>query len=160
MQGGTDKLKLDFTYNTTGNPDNNGNVLTQKITVPTVGTNQGWTATQSYTYDSLNRLKSAQETTPTQQGWQQTYNYDRYGNRNFDEANTTTLSKNCQSGSTNVVCAADVPVYNPSINSPYNRLTGYTYDSSGNIEKDAQGRKFTYDAENKQDVSILFTIFT
>jgi len=45
---------------------NNGNVTKQTITVPTVGQTPGFTAVQDYTYDSLNRLKSAVENiTPT-----------------------------------------------------------------------------------------------
>jgi hypothetical protein len=51
-------LKLNYDY---GTNDNNGNVLSQTITVPSVGTNQGFTAVQNYSYDSLNRLKSAVE---------------------------------------------------------------------------------------------------
>ena len=142
-QGATDKLKLDFSYGTT---QNNGNVQSQTITVPTVGTTAGFTATQNYVYDSLNRLKSAEETIPNQTGWKQTFQYDRYGNRTFDEANTTTLPKNCGGA----VCSNDIPVVNPTIDTSKNRLVGYTYDASGNTTKDAQSRKFTYDAENKQ----------
>lgn len=61
-------LKLGYAYGTT---QNNGNVLSQIITVPTSGTVTGFTATQTYTYDQLNRLQVAQE-----QGgasWQQTF---------------------------------------------------------------------------------------
>ncbi|MFN6965294.1 MAG: hypothetical protein ACK4S4_16230, partial [Pyrinomonadaceae bacterium] len=49
-------LKLNYDY---GTNDNNGNVLSQRITVSTVGANNGFTAVQNYSYDSLNRLKSA-----------------------------------------------------------------------------------------------------
>lgn len=49
---GIDKLQLNFDY---GSTNNNGNVLSQQITVPTVGQAPGFTATQNYTYDSLNR---------------------------------------------------------------------------------------------------------
>ena len=78
-QGATNLLKLDYSY---GSTQNNSNVLSQTITVPTVGTNQGFTAVQSYFYDSLNRLKSAVENvTPhggTQvQSWRQTFTFDR-----------------------------------------------------------------------------------
>lgn len=138
-QGGTDKLKLDFDY---GTNQNNGNVISQQITVPTLGAAAGFTATQVYLYDSLNRLQSAEETTPSQQGWKQTYKYDRYGNRRFNTdnpANTTTLEANCQQA----VC-------NPTIDPATNQLIGYTYDDAGNTTVDAQGRTFTYDGENKQ----------
>jgi len=134
-------LKLDYSYNTPNVADNNGNVKSQTITVPTVGQNPGFTATQNYTYDSVNRLKSASETISGNQSWKQTFLYDRFGNRNFDTNNTTTLG-NCQTA----VC-------NPTIDISKNRFTtaqGYTYDLSGNIITDAEGRTFTYDAENKQ----------
>ncbi|MGB7070689.1 MAG: hypothetical protein WBD22_14445, partial [Pyrinomonadaceae bacterium] len=52
-------LKLNYGY---GTNDNNGNVLSQTITVPTVGANTGFVATQTYAYDSLNRIKQTTET--------------------------------------------------------------------------------------------------
>jgi hypothetical protein len=62
-QTATNLLKLDYSYGTTAN---NGNVQSQTIAVPTVGTNTGFIATQNYNYDSLNRLKDATENiTPT-----------------------------------------------------------------------------------------------
>ena len=134
----TNLLKLDFNY---GTSDNNGNVKTQIITVPsTAGQNNGFTATQTYNYDSLNRLKDASETIGSQT-WKQTYKYDRFGNREFDAANTTTLG-----GCSQAVC-------NPSINTADNRFNtgqGYSYDSAGNLKTDAEGKQFTYDADNKQ----------
>lgn len=51
-------LKLNYDY---GTANNNGNVKSQTITVPTVGANAGFVAVQSYNYDSLNRLKDATE---------------------------------------------------------------------------------------------------
>jgi RHS repeat-associated protein len=144
-------LKLNYTYNTPNTSDNNGNVKTQSMTVPGVGLTPGFTATQTYNYDSLNRLKDATETIGTSQPWKQTYNYDRFGNRTFDEANSTTLLKNCGTAPNQTVCPGDVPVVNPSIDpANNNRLQGYGYDEAGNMTRDAQSRKFTYDGENKQ----------
>jgi len=40
---------------------NNGNIAKQTITVPTVGQATGFTAVQTYSYDSLNRIKEAKE---------------------------------------------------------------------------------------------------
>ncbi len=143
--GATDKLNLDFTY---GTSDNNGNVLTQTISVPTVGGNTGFSAVQTYTYDSLNRIHDAVENvTPiggsATQSWKQTFTYDRYGNRRFDftSGNTTFPASNC----TEAIC-------NPTISTSNNRLTssGWTYDTAGNTLTDANGQKFTYDGENKQ----------
>jgi hypothetical protein len=71
VQNGTDKLKLNYSYGTT---NNNGNVQSQTITVPTVGAYNGFTATQSYAYDSLNRIKQATETIAgVGQSWKQTF---------------------------------------------------------------------------------------
>jgi RHS repeat-associated protein len=145
-------LKLDFTYNTAGQNDNNGNVLSQTITVGAAGGTPGFTAVQTYTYDALNRIYDAKENINGNPAanWKQTFEYDRYGNRRFNELNTTTITKNCTSGSNAVVCAADVPAVNPTINQTNNRLDGYTFDTAGNTTVDALGRSFIYDAENKQ----------
>ncbi len=133
-------LKLDYDYGTT---DNNGNVKSQTITVQR--SNQSpLVFNQTYTYDSLNRLKQAVEMTGTTQNWKQTYTFDRYGNRQFDVSNdnTTTLPQNFNAN-----------IYNPTIDTANNRFTtgqNYTYDLAGNLLTDAEGRTFTYDAENKQ----------
>jgi hypothetical protein len=88
----TNLLKLDYTHGTTAN---NGNLLSQTITVPsvTIGgtTHNGFTAVQNYAYDALNRLDDAAEYidgSPTP-SWRQDFTFDRYGNRSFVEGNTT-----------------------------------------------------------------------
>ncbi len=129
-------LKLNFDY---GISDNNGNVKSQTITVPTVGVNQGFVANQIYIYDSLNRLKSAFEIQNGTQNWKQTFIFDIYGNRRFDQSQTTTLVPNCP-----------VQVCNPIINAQKNQFVGTNYDLSGNTILDANGQTFVYDAENKQ----------
>jgi RHS repeat-associated protein len=144
VQSATDSLKLNYDYGSTAN---NGNVLSQTITVPTVGVNNGFAAVQTYNYDSLNRLKDATENiTPNggsqTQSWKQTFTFDRYGNRNFDQANTTRPAS-----------FANPNVTNPTIDPSNNRFAsgqGYSYDSSGNTTAVAEGRAFVYDAENKQ----------
>ena len=130
-------LKLDYEYGATASA-NNGNVTKQTINVPTVGQTPGFTAVQDYTYDSLNRLKSAVENiTPTggseSVSWQQTFEFDRYGNRNFDEANTsfTGFDELCASGS--ALCEELRKVLNPAVNQSDNRLSssdGYVFDNS------------------------------
>ena len=135
----TDKslLKLEYGY---GNAtENNGNLRTQKISFN--GLSQPFE--QTYTYDSLNRLKSATETVSGVQNptWKQTFEYDRFGNRRFDAANTTTLGSCSQAQ-----C-------NPSINTSDNRFSSgqnYSYDENGNLTRDTNSKKFTYDAENHQ----------
>jgi RHS repeat-associated protein len=120
--------------------------MSQTITVPTVGSNTGFTAVQNYSYDSLNRLKDAIENiTPNggsqSQSWKQTFTFDRYGNRRFDESNTTMPTSFTNQALTN-----------PTISTSNNRLssTGWDYDSTGNTTDDPNGREFVYDAENKQ----------
>ena len=152
----TNLLKLNFDYGTT---NNNGNVLSQTITVPSETRNNttyaAFTAVQSYGYDALNRLHQADEKptgyTAAQCGanpaqcWRQTFLYDRYGNRNFDTgtdaagAKTTTLPLGCATA----VC-------NPAVDPNTNKLIGYGFDNAGNTKTDPSGKQFTYDGENKQ----------
>ncbi len=134
-------LKLNYDYGTT---QNNGNVLGQTITVPTVGSNPGFTATQTYTYDSLNRINDAKEIIGATETWKETFLYDRYGNRTFD----TTLNR-----TTTIPAECPAAVCNPGANTSDNRLKtsdGYDFDNAGNTKLDAELRKFTYDGENKQ----------
>jgi RHS repeat-associated protein len=149
VQNGADKLKLEYGYGTTAN---NGNVLSQKITVKRPSQSD-LVFDQIYTYDSLNRITSAEEKTGTTVNWNQTYMFDRYGNRNFNESLTTTLPKGCVDGWNPVMCVADRKVFNPELNPANNRMAanqGWAYDPAGNTTADPQGRTFTYDAENKQ----------
>jgi len=154
VQNAADLLKLDYSYGmwengTLTQEKNNGNIARQIITVPSNGNNAGFTATQTYTYDALNRIKQATETIPNQTGWQQTFTYDRYGNRNFDEANTTTLPRRCGAIPNQTVCPND-PAFNPTINIQNNRPNGHLFDNAGNTTRDAENRKFIYDSENRQ----------
>lgn len=89
-----DRLKLSYDYGTT---DNNGNVKSQTIAVPTVGSVTGTTLNQCYTYDEFNRLKIAEEKTGATPCagttvWTQKYMYDQQGNRRFDH-DTSRVSK-------------------------------------------------------------------
>ena len=135
--GDTGLLKLAYGYGTTAN---NGNVLTQDITVKRPGTSD-LVFDQTYTYDELNRLRVAEEKTGSTTNWKQTFTFDRYGNRRFDEANTTMPTS-----------FANQALTNPTISTSNNRLTstGWTYDAAGNTIGDPDGRSFTYDGENKQ----------
>jgi RHS repeat-associated protein len=137
----TDLLRLEFAYTSSANSnDNNGSLRQQKIVVPNVGAYNGFTATQGYTYDSLNRLQSATENI-SGQTWKQTFIYDQYGNRTFDPNNTTTLGS-CQQ----VVC-------NPTVSTANNRFSsgqGYSYDAAGNLTSDPGARQYLYDGENRQ----------
>lgn len=121
------KLKLDYVYGVLVNgvidlTKNNGNLQSQTATLP------GLTLTQSYIYDELNRLKSAQEMSGSTEVWKQTFSYDPFGNRGFDAANTTLPQINSQNEAST----------NPTISSVDNRIStaGYRYDLAGNLECD------------------------
>ena len=128
-------LLLDYAYGTSAN---NGNVASQRIRAGTLD------LTQSYTYDDLNRLKTASESgggTP----WSQTYDYDRYGNRAVTGTGSYLPSQALTPQSLNVFDTAT------------NRLDGMNgmntvtvaYDGAGNLTRDWGGRSFTYDGENR-----------
>ncbi len=143
----TGLLKLGYTY---GSTDNNGNVLTQTITVP----GMTYPLIQTYTYDSLNRLDDANETSNGTQTWRQDFSYDRYGNRNFVEANTSFAGFDKLCNGNTELCSTLRKQLNPGINNANNNRINsgqdYTYDSSGNTLSDANGQIFVYDGENKQ----------
>ncbi len=157
VQNGHDQLRLRYTYGdwvsgTINEAKNNGNIVKQIINVPTVGTSTGFETTQKYYYDSLNRIDDATEEISSQI-WRQDFSYDRYGNRNFVEANTTFAGFEKLCNSNTELCADLRKKLNPSVNTGNNRFnTGqdYSYDSSGNTTGDPHGRTFVYDAENKQ----------
>ncbi|MDQ3748275.1 MAG: hypothetical protein M3367_04540 [Acidobacteriota bacterium] len=163
----TELLKLDYEYGTlvagqTSPGTNNGNISKQFITVPAAGQTPGFTATQYYDYDELNRLYQASDQfqatgQASVTAWWQVYQYDRYGNRRFNEEFTTTLTKGC--GTPPTVCPADRKRENPEIEPSNNRLKelqdadlvkDYEYDLAGNLIKDARGKTFIYDGENHQ----------
>ena len=95
------------------------------------------TAYQCYTYDSLNRLSTAQERSATScagtQHWSQNFGYDRFGNR-------TSLT------------GSGVPIpTTPTVDPATNRFqSGYLYDNAGNVTNDGLGNQYQYDAENHQ----------
>jgi RHS repeat-associated protein len=139
--GGVDRLKLEYNYGAT---TNNGNVLSQTITVPTIGTATGYVAAQSYGYDQLNRLATAQENNGA--SWKQTFLYDRYGNRRLD---ATKDAANQDKTTPSMVGP------NPVMNATNNRIAPqsgefYRYDAAGNLDRDRVNNTFTYDAENRQ----------
>jgi RHS repeat-associated protein len=120
--GDTSKLRLDYNYGPSAT--NNGNLRSQTITLP------GLSLTQTYTYDDLNRLKTASEGS-----WSQTYGYDRFGNRW-------------------VTGYIPTPGLTPQSQAAYelttNRLWGSShYNAAGNQTSDPTGRMFGYDAENR-----------
>ena len=121
-------LQLDYSYGTT---NNNGNVQSQTLTLP-----GGFSLTQSYQYDAVNRLKLAQENGGA--SWKQVYAYDQYGNRTFETGTT-------------VPAPLTDPAVNPAISAATNRINdqGYGYDAAGNLTT-LSGQQLTYDGESRQ----------
>jgi RHS repeat-associated protein len=111
----TSVVSLGYSYGAT---NNNGNVLTHTYS------GGGLSYTQTFGYDSLNRLTTSNENGTN---WSQTNAYDRYGNRWID------LGGGNQS------------LYFSTSN---NRITGFSYDAAGNLLNDG-AHSYTYDAENK-----------
>jgi RHS repeat-associated protein len=131
-------LQLDYTYGVRANnvldvTKNNGNVERQTITCP------GLNAQQSYTYDSLNRLKMMSELG----GWSQTYSYDRFGNRWVSAGNVPSPQQTPQ---TQTSFDAATNRINSSV------MTGFSYDSVGNLTSDPTtlANGIAYDPENRQ----------
>lgn len=114
----TDSSTLRLTYNY-GTTNNNGNLQS----VSYLGA--GLSYTQTFGYDTLNRLTTSSESSGA---WSQTNKYDRYGNRAID------LGGGNQS------------LYFNSANQITN--AGYSYDAAGNLTNDGT-QAFAYDAENK-----------
>lgn len=122
-------LQLDYDYGTT---TNNGNVAGHTITIP------GLTLSQSYTYDMLNRLETANENGGT--SWKQKFLYDRYGNRRIDPSAANTSS--------------DLVGPNPVFSEASNRIvpqTGeqYQYDKAGNLTRGREGQTYNFDGDHR-----------
>jgi RHS repeat-associated protein len=124
-----------------GNGDN-GNVWG-------ITNNKDITRNQSFTYDALNRLTSAQNAGTdcsvtllggTTKFWGNSYSYDAWGNL---------LSKSVTK------CSAENLVLTATAN---NQLLGYSYDAAGNMTHDlTTGNNYTYDQENRITGAAGFT---
>ena len=121
--GGSDKLKLAFTYKTPNNNDNNGNVRSQTITRPSLTA-----LTQTYTYDGANRLKTAAES-GAGTAWSRTYGYDVYGNR-------------AVTANSGLPTSPLMPTATTNFSTSTNRLTltGARYDNSRQPDRHQPGR--------------------
>jgi hypothetical protein len=98
--------------------------------------------TQTFTYDQLNRVATAQ-TTATHSSdpsvcWGQIFSYDSTGNWSnlLMIAGVSSSYTGCMQNSLNV-----------GVNTA-NRIQGVTYDTAGNVNNDGNGNAFTYDTEN------------
>ena len=131
----SERLQLDYGYGASASV-NNGNITSQQITAP------GFSVTQNYSYDQVNRLASATETAASVQTWQQVYGYDVYGNRWVN-------------ASSYIPTPALTPQSQSAFSAANNRLTtalGFNYDAVGNVTKDptTAAGAMVYDAENRQ----------
>jgi YD repeat-containing protein len=133
-------VQLDYGYGTT---NNNGNLLSQMITAPkTAGGSLA--LTQTYGYDSLNRLVSAGENGTA---WQQTYDMDRFGNRAV-RATSYIPSPQLTPQSASLT---DFSAFDQSNNRlSVTKYPQVLYDGAGNLKRDQVGSTFTYDGENRQ----------
>lgn len=103
---------------------NNGNIASITNNVDTG-------RSQSFTYDNLNRLASAQsQATSGADCWGNGYGYDRYGNL---------LSM--------TVTQCSAPNLSVSVNTN-NQIVGYSYDAAGNLTNDGT-LSYNWDAENR-----------
>jgi RHS repeat-associated protein len=114
---------------------NAGNIAKQVITLPNA------TFTQTYRYDSVDRITEAKEvTTNNAITWQQNWSYDRFGNRtSFNSSGVGLATINT------------TPIINPNTNRFTN--TDFQYDKTGNITKDSSNgvvREFIFNGDNKQ----------
>jgi RHS repeat-associated protein len=112
---------LNKTYNYNAGTANNGRIIS-------VTDNLDANNTVSYTYDSLNRLTTAQTAGPA---WGLSWTYDRYGNR------TEQISTK-----------GSPPTNSLSVNITTNRVNGWGHDLTGNVQTDGRN-SYSYDAENR-----------
>jgi RHS repeat-associated protein len=105
--------------------------------------NQAWPLTQTFTYDSLNRVATAQSlgTHSSAPGtcWAETYNYDAWGNLYSFGPNSTTQSAY-------IGCSQESGLSSSA--TTQNQLSTYTYDAAGNLIIIPGVANYTYDAEN------------
>ncbi|MGB8507876.1 MAG: discoidin domain-containing protein [Pyrinomonadaceae bacterium] len=135
-----------------GGADNNGNLHRQDIYIPNSdapgydqpGNNH--LETQSFAYDSLNRLTSV-STSGGPNAWSQGYTYDRFSNRTINQATTTDTA-----GINKKPFAVDTSSNRLGV--PAGAQGVMNYDAAGNLvvdtySNDGGGGTRTYDAENR-----------
>jgi RHS repeat-associated protein len=131
--------RFSFAYHPVGQTTvNNGNILQQVIAAGS----GALALTQDYTYDGINRLKTAAESG----NWSRTYDYSPHGNR-------------AVIGSTGPTFSMATPTALGQFDSSTNRLIqtfdgsalpGNPYDSAGNLQDHPFLGQMSYDAENRQ----------
>ncbi len=131
---------LDFKYNFNLGVSNNGNVAG-------VTNNRDTTRSQNFTYDSLNRIATGETTsthaTSPANCWGEAYFYDNFTVAGGAWGNLTAIASpssaytGCTGESLSVVALTN------------NRLSGYGYDSPGNLTSGSGVSGISYNAENQ-----------
>jgi RHS repeat-associated protein len=138
-------LTLNYGYGAP-NGGNNGNVYSQTMQR---GSN---TWSQTYAYDLLNRLETAQETGAG--SWTESYEYDAFGNRWLCAASSCANPVGSSATDPGRAGLPGATLEMPVAASWYNgnnQIIGWQYDPSGNITQvGGMTRSFTYDGENRQ----------
>ena len=131
---------LDFTYNFNLGSSDNGNVMG-------ITNNRDSTRSQMFGYDPLNRVATAQTTSTfsTSQAncWGEVFKYDNSTTGGGAWGNLTSISavSSAYNGCTQETLSIAA--------NTKNQISGYTYDSAGNLINDGLGHSYTYNAENK-----------
>lgn len=138
---------MDFSYNfVDASSHNNGNVQT-------IANNGDWHRWQSFTYDSLNRITTAQTNADNQPAfsgdnslafcWAESYTYDPWGN-------ILTLGPDAATQPKYVGCTQESGFNYTGAIGANNRIseTGFTYDAAGNMTASPGPATYVYDAEN------------
>ena len=106
--------------------------------VESTGCAPGQTWTQSYSYDTVNRLSGVSETGGS--GWSQSFGYDTWGNR-------------WVSGYTTLVPQPQTPVTSSWYNTSNNRLKSAGYDTAGN-QATLGSVAMSYDGESRMTTAV------
>ncbi len=127
-KGATKLLELAYNYTSPTHAGNNGQITRIQDTTGT----QAAGRTVDYTYDPLGRLQTAvTQGSTSYPKWGLSWDYDRYGNRKNQNVTHGTAP------------GPQLPI------DPFtNRLSGYSYDASGNLLNDGVNT-YNYDAENR-----------
>jgi RHS repeat-associated protein len=121
---------LDFSYGFNLGTANNGNVAS-------IANNRATARSQSFTYDELNRIKTAQtQTTVQPHCWGETFSYDVWGNL-LSIGGIQPTYNGCTQENLGVTATTK------------NQISGYTYDAAGNMTTNPGVGTYTYDAENR-----------
>ncbi|MBI3662048.1 MAG: RHS repeat-associated core domain-containing protein [Acidobacteria bacterium] len=121
---------LDFTYGFNLGTANNGNVAS-------IANSRDIARSQSFTYDELNRIKTAQtQATAQPHCWGEIFTYDIWANL-LTIGGIQPQYNGCTQESLSVGATTK------------NQISGYTYDAAGNLINNPGVATYSYDAENR-----------